>query len=115
MVSPDLINAVLQQAVRVATHSWEYGTVAEALMEWYDPAISIWNNPFPGGQVPTLNVEDVDALTYIKPHIRTDNITLVDGAGKHTPDPRLKAQASDYMHRVRRRSSRRGHSRSPHR
>ncbi|KAJ4345333.1 uncharacterized protein N0V89_011463 [Didymosphaeria variabile] len=81
MVSTELINAVLQQAIRVATHSWEYGTVAEALLEWNDPQLSIWNNPFPHGKVPTLNVANVSALTYIKPHIRTDNITLVDGDG----------------------------------
>lgn len=89
MVSADLINAVLTQAVRVATHSWEYGTVAEALLEWDTPQLAIWKNPFPDGQVPTLNVDDVSALTYIKPHIRTDNVTLVDGDGetihpKHT-------------------------------
>lgn len=82
MVSADLINAVLTQAARVATHSWEYGTVAEAFLEWDTPQFSIWNDPFPDGQVPTLNVDDVSALTYIKPHIRTDNITLVDGDGK---------------------------------
>lgn len=82
MVSTELINAVLQQAIRVATHSWEYGTVAEALLEWNDPQLSIWNNPFPGGEVPTLKVDDVSALSYIIPHIRTDNITLVDGDGK---------------------------------
>lgn len=82
MVSTELINAVLQQAIRVATHSWEYGTVAEALLEWNDPQLSIWNNPFPGGEVPTLEVDDVSALSYIIPHIRTDNITLVDGDGK---------------------------------
>ena len=82
MVSTELINAVLQQALRVATHSWEYGTVAEALLEWDNPDLSIWNNPFPDGQVPTLNVDDISALSYIKPHIRTDNITLVDGDGR---------------------------------
>ncbi|KAF9736385.1 hypothetical protein PMIN06_012770 [Paraphaeosphaeria minitans] len=81
MVSADLINAVLTQAVRVATHSWEYGTVAEALLEWDTPQLAIWNDPFPDGQVPTLAVDDVSALSYIKPHIRTDNVTLVDGDG----------------------------------
>lgn len=82
MVSAELINAVLQQAVRVATHSWEYGTVAEALLEWNDPQLSIWNNPFPEGHVPTLNVNNVSALSYIIPHIRTNETTLVDGDGK---------------------------------
>ncbi|KAJ4287373.1 hypothetical protein N0V90_012772 [Kalmusia sp. IMI 367209] len=81
MVSAELIGAVLQKAIQVATHSWEYGTVAEALLEWNDPDLSIWHNPFPDGKVPTLNVEDVSALTYIEPHIRTNSTTLVDGDG----------------------------------
>ena len=83
MVSADLIKAVLSQAVRVATHSWEYGTVAEALLEWDTPQLSIWNDPFPEGKVPKLNVNEVSALSYIKPHIRTDSTTLVDGDGEN--------------------------------
>lgn len=82
MVSTELINAVLQQAIRVAVHSWEYGTVAEALLEWNNPDLSIWNNPFPGGQIPTLNVDDVSALSYTIPHILTDQTTLIDADGK---------------------------------
>lgn len=81
MVSADLIGAVLQKAIQVATHSWEYGTVAEALLEWNNPDLSIWNNPFPDGKVPTLKVEDISALTYIEPHILTNSTTLVDGDG----------------------------------
>ena len=81
MVSAELIGAVLQKAIQVATHSWEYGTVAEALLEWNSPKLSIWNDPFPNGKIPTLNAENVSALSYVKPFIRTDNITLVDGDG----------------------------------
>ncbi|KAF2200188.1 Six-hairpin glycosidase [Delitschia confertaspora ATCC 74209] len=81
MVSASLINTVLAKAIEVATHSWEYGTVAEALLEWKNPNLSIWNNPFPDGEIPKLDVDQVDALSYIKPHIRTDNVTLVDGDG----------------------------------
>jgi len=82
MVSAELIGAVLQKAIQVATHSWEYGTVAEALLEWNSPKLSIWNDPFPNGKIPTLNAENVSALSYVKPFIRTDNITLVDGDGQ---------------------------------
>jgi hypothetical protein len=102
MVSAELIGAVLQQAIRVATHSWEYGTVAEALLEWNDPQLSIWNNPFPHGKVPTLNVDEVSALTYIKPHIRTDNTTLVDGDGERALQPaRLITQLTNHICRIR--------------
>jgi hypothetical protein len=83
MVSAQVIATVLQKAVQVATHSWEYGTVAEALLEWNDPKLSIWNDPFPGGKIPTLDVANVSALSYVKPFIRLTGNTLVDGDGKN--------------------------------
>ena len=83
MVSPALISAVLAKGIEVATHSWEYGTVFEAILEWEYPNLSIWNKPFtPGGDtIPVLDVSKNRALSYVKPFIRTDNITLVDGDG----------------------------------
>ncbi|KAF2635335.1 hypothetical protein P280DRAFT_196625 [Massarina eburnea CBS 473.64] len=81
MVSAQVISTVLQKAVEVATHSWEYGTVGEALLEWDTPKLSIWNNPFPGGKVPTLDVTNTSALKYIKSFIITTGPTLVDGDG----------------------------------
>ncbi|KAF2467425.1 Six-hairpin glycosidase [Lindgomyces ingoldianus] len=81
MVSPTLINTVLAKAIEVATHSWEYGTVSEAILEWRNASLSIWDHPFPNNNIPTLNLDKVPALTYVKPFIRTDNVTLVDGDG----------------------------------
>ncbi|KAF2806877.1 uncharacterized protein BDZ99DRAFT_465636 [Mytilinidion resinicola] len=82
MVSAALVAKVLSQAVTLAVHSWEYGTVCEALLEWKNPEWSVFGaDPFPGGKLPVLNVDQVDALNYVKPHIRTNNVTLVDGAG----------------------------------
>jgi hypothetical protein len=83
MVSPDLINLVLAKALEVATHSWEYGTVSQALLEWQNASLSIWNNPFPKSAVPKLDWNDVEALTYLEPHIRLDNVTLIDGDGAY--------------------------------
>ncbi|KAF1951901.1 Six-hairpin glycosidase [Byssothecium circinans] len=85
MVSAQVIGTVLQKAVEVATHSWEYGTVAEALFEWDTPKLSIWNDPFPGGKVPTLNVANTSALKYVKPFIVTTGKTLVDGDAAGDP------------------------------
>lgn len=81
MVSSQIINLVLQKAVQVATHSWEYGTVAEALLEWHNPKDSIWNDPFPNGTIPTLDIANTPALSYVKPYINTTGSTLVDGDG----------------------------------
>ncbi|KAF2869521.1 hypothetical protein BDV95DRAFT_498199 [Massariosphaeria phaeospora] len=81
--SPTTLTLVLSQAISLATHSWEYGTAAQALLEWDTPSHSIWNAPFPhgNGKLPTLDVDDVSALKYARPFIRTDRETLVDGDG----------------------------------
>ena len=34
-------NAAVQQATRLSTHSWEYGTLAEAMLELYNPELSV--------------------------------------------------------------------------
>ncbi|KAK8055647.1 hypothetical protein PG993_000874 [Apiospora rasikravindrae] len=81
-MSAELINNVIAQGHRLATHSWEYGTFAEALLEWHDPQYSVFGpDPFPHGKVPVLQVDDVQSLAYAKPHIWTNQSTLVDGDG----------------------------------
>jgi hypothetical protein len=80
-MSPELLEKVLFQAQTSACHSWEYGTVFEALLEYHDPAISIFNDPFPGGQIPILTEEKVPALRYVKPFILTDSDQLCEGNG----------------------------------
>lgn len=88
MVSAQLIGTVLQKAVQVATHSWEYGVVFDALLEWNDPKLSIWNDPFPaGGTLPKLDVSSVGALKYIEPFINTTGKTLVNGDGAYFDNP----------------------------
>lgn len=76
MVSAAVIGTVLQKAAAVASKSWEYGTVAEAFLEWDSPKVSVWNEPFPNGEVPTLNVDQTSALSYVKSHIQTDGDQL---------------------------------------
>ncbi|KAK8035782.1 hypothetical protein PG991_001855, partial [Apiospora marii] len=81
-MSADLISNVIAQGHRLATHSWEYGAFAEALLEWHDPRLSVFGaDPFPGGGVPVVQVGDVQALAYARPHIWTNSSTLVDGDG----------------------------------
>ncbi|KAK7968928.1 hypothetical protein PG988_008001, partial [Apiospora saccharicola] len=81
-MSAELINNVIAQGHRLANHSWEYGTFAEALLEWYNPQYSVFGaDPFPNGKIPVLQVGDVQSLAYAKPHIWTNQTTLVDGDG----------------------------------
>jgi len=56
------VSAVLALAISLPSHSWEYGTASEALLELYDPALSIYrSHPFP---VPTIATQNSPALTY---------------------------------------------------
>jgi hypothetical protein len=81
-MSAELIANVIAQGERLATHSWEYGAFAEALLEWYSPSYSVFGNgTFPNGQIPVLQVNETQSLSYAKPHIWTNSTTLVDGDG----------------------------------
>ncbi|KAF2132670.1 Six-hairpin glycosidase [Dothidotthia symphoricarpi CBS 119687] len=86
MISPPLIEKVLRRAQETASHSWEYSTVYEALLEYHTPSLSIFSSPFPNQEVPVLDGEQVQALEYIKPFIRTNTTTLCDGNGS-SADP----------------------------
>ena len=76
-MSVELIASVIAQGERLAAHSWEWGTFAEALLEWYDPSNSVFgSDAFPGGKVPVLQVADTRSLSYAEPHIWTNSTTL---------------------------------------
>lgn len=56
------IKKVAEQAQSLPTHSWEFGTSAEALLELYNPDLSVFGEgPFP---VPTVPKSQVRALAY---------------------------------------------------
>ena len=78
-----LIENVISQGRLLASHSWEYGTLSEALLEWYSPEISVFSNDaFPDGKIPLLEVSSTESLLYAITNIRTNSTTLVDGDGK---------------------------------
>lgn len=67
------VRAVASQAKFIPSHSWEFGTAAEALLELYDPQYSVFGSrPFP---VPTLRKGDIAALEYAD-----EKITIGQGA-----------------------------------
>jgi hypothetical protein len=83
MVSAALMLKVIAQAERLATHSWEYGSLSLALIDWYNPELSVFSpTAFPYGSLPIPNVNSTTALAYAKPLIRLNSTTLIDGAGK---------------------------------
>ncbi|KAK8238597.1 hypothetical protein HDK90DRAFT_510210 [Phyllosticta capitalensis] len=79
---PPYMTPLIAQAQLLATHSWERGTLSEALLEWYDPQYAVFgDDPFPNGSIPRTDPNDVEGLKYAARHIRLDNVTLVDGDG----------------------------------
>lgn len=81
-MTPEYINQVTLQARLLASHSWEYGALSEALLEWYNPNESVFGvHAFPMGKIPILNVNETQSLAYAMPHIWINNTTLVDGDG----------------------------------
>lgn len=81
------IDKILLKAQELTNRSWEYGTVAEALLELYNPELSVFYefHPFPKGKLPRPLVADVPSLRYAKQVIRIDGETLIDGEGLYVP------------------------------
>lgn len=60
-----------------ASHSWEFGTAAEALLELYNNELSVFgSNPFPNGKIPSADPA-IFALSYAKQFIDIDSQVLV--------------------------------------
>ncbi|KAH7564241.1 hypothetical protein BM1_01288 [Bipolaris maydis] len=87
MIPQDVIEKVLSKAQESASHSWEHSTVFEALLEYRNPSYSVFSpDPFPNGETPRLKIEDIDALRYVRPLIRTDTPALSEDNGS-SADP----------------------------
>src|ERR1700722_2413476 len=75
------IAAVANIAKILPSHSWEFGTASEALLELYNPELSVFGNaPFP---VPTVKSSSVKSLQYAasKIVIGTGANSLSNGGG----------------------------------
>ena len=81
------IAAVIEQSKRLATHSWEYGTAAEALLEIYNPKLAVFDpKSLPDGHLPHVkDVADVPSLAYARQFIELDNETFINGGGRTRP------------------------------
>ncbi|KAJ7132463.1 hypothetical protein C8R44DRAFT_731133 [Mycena epipterygia] len=75
------ISAVATLAQSLPSHSWEYGTAAQTLLELNTPVYSVFgDSPFP---VPALSPDDIPSLAYAMEKIvlGTGANGLSDGAG----------------------------------
>ncbi|KAL7908036.1 Six-hairpin glycosidase-like protein [Trichoderma velutinum] len=77
--------AASQVMVDKSSHSWEWGTAAEALLELYNPELSVFgSNPFPNGKVPQAD-PSTSALAYAKQFINRNSQTLVNDTAVGDP------------------------------
>ncbi len=77
------IHQVMNNACEQASHSWEYGTAAEALLQLHNPELSIFSkDPFPGGKIPSPDILKMPGLLYAKNFIRLGQNTLIDAGGE---------------------------------
>ncbi|KPM41355.1 hypothetical protein AK830_g5170 [Neonectria ditissima] len=74
-----------QVMVEKASHSWEWGTSAEALLELYSPELSVFgSNPFPGGKIPKADSTTL-ALSYARQFINRNSDIFVDDSAVGDP------------------------------
>lgn len=74
-----------QVMIQKSGQSWEWGTAAQALLELYNPELSVYaENPFPGGKLPNANPGSL-ALGYAKQFINTNSPVLVGNSAVGDP------------------------------
>lgn len=76
---------VLKRAISLASKSWEYGTLAQAMLELQNPSLTVFaSEPFPHSELPLVHDPSmVLGLQYARSVIQTNNTDLlVDGEGK---------------------------------
>ncbi|MCJ1290663.1 hypothetical protein MMC34_002205 [Xylographa carneopallida] len=67
------IHKVLDKGLELAAHSWEWGTAAEALLDYHNPELSVFSkDPFPGDELPQVDVNQVPSLVYAKEFISAE-------------------------------------------
>jgi hypothetical protein len=73
MLSEEVLAKVVAKAKELATHSWEYGTLAEALLELEDRDLSVYcKGSFPRDRFPWPKIRDAEGLKYASQYIRKD-------------------------------------------
>ena len=78
-----LFEKVIARAQESASHSWEYGVIFEALLEYYSPSVTVFKtSALQHRQHFMKSPEGLQALEYIKPFTCTDSTTLCKGHGK---------------------------------
>ena len=71
------VHQIEDQARKLASHSREHGTLAEAFLELYNPELSVFGpKPFPADKIPYAPFHQVKSLEYVKRYISLSDNTL---------------------------------------
>jgi hypothetical protein len=76
---------VLDKGRSITSRSWEFGTLAQALLEFHNPELTVFGeNAFPEGLIPKLKEPlSIAGLAYAQALIWTnDTDLLIDGEGE---------------------------------
>lgn len=100
------VNAARTQIERLSTHSWEYGTGAEAMLELLDLDRTVFaSEPFPADKIQKLPLKKPLGILWMSRHIRTggeptlheDEYTVSDPASMGMVALRLGQRSSKYF------------------
>ncbi|KAK6544755.1 hypothetical protein TWF694_001439 [Orbilia ellipsospora] len=79
------VSSAAQVMIDKSAQSWEWGTTAEALLELYNPQLSVFgSDPFPNGKIPSAD-PGITALAYARAFISTASQTLVPNSAVGDP------------------------------
>ncbi|OAP60893.1 hypothetical protein AYL99_05895 [Fonsecaea erecta] len=79
---------VLAKGCAITSRSWEFGTLTEALLEFYNPELTVFGlDPFPYGHIPKVtDATKVQGLAYASAVIWTNGSDLlIDGEVRYEP------------------------------
>lgn len=81
------VTQVMGVAATAAQHSFEFGTYSQALLELYNPELTVFDaSPFPEGKIPAV-LANISSLTAAVPHIQLHSDLLAPDADGHPSNP----------------------------
>lgn len=82
------VNAARSQLERLATHSWEFGTGSEAILELLDPERTIFSSePFPADKIQKLPLKKPQGILWMQYRIRTKGEPTLHADDYSVSDP----------------------------
>lgn len=82
------VNAARTQIERLSSHSWEYGTGAEAMLELLEPERTVFaSEPFPADKIPKLPLKKPQGILWMQRHIRTRDAPTLYADDYSVSDP----------------------------